>query len=91
MVLDEYFSEESEQVGSGVEYFTFDEDSSFAPVTPTTPHTPHTPLSAGQTNFSRRNLHFESGGSLDVEKPKEGTILEIEPKKNGTQLFFQNH
>ncbi|XP_016840519.1 eukaryotic translation initiation factor 4E-binding protein Mextli isoform X2 [Nasonia vitripennis] len=79
LALDEYFSEESEHTGSGVEYFTFDDESSFAPVTPTTPHTP---LSAGQASFQRRNLSYDTGVTVDTDRSKEVSIPEIEPKKN---------
>ncbi|XP_011496495.1 PREDICTED: uncharacterized protein LOC105361091 [Ceratosolen solmsi marchali] len=77
LALDEYFSEESEHTGSGVEYFTFDEESlaSGASVMP------NTPLSAGQASLLRRNLSYDSGTTSDIDKSKELAIPEIEPKK----------
>ncbi|KAJ8670562.1 hypothetical protein QAD02_001821 [Eretmocerus hayati] len=78
LALDEYFSEESEHIGSGVEYFTFDEESVCAPITPTTPHTP---LSAGPTTFLRRNLSQDNNMTADIVKQREVPIPEIEPKK----------
>jgi hypothetical protein len=77
--LDEYFSEESEQIDSGVEYFTFDEES-FAPVTPTISQTS---LPAGQASFLRRNLSYDNGTVLEIDKSKKIIIPEVETKKNG--------
>ncbi|XP_014204232.1 eukaryotic translation initiation factor 4E-binding protein Mextli isoform X2 [Copidosoma floridanum] len=86
LVLDEYFSEESEHFNSGIAYFTFNEDP-FAQATPTTPSTP---LSAGQANFPRRNLSYEGSPAMDTAKTKGACIPEIEPKKiASTELSYE--
>ncbi|XP_014229146.1 eukaryotic translation initiation factor 4E-binding protein Mextli isoform X2 [Trichogramma pretiosum] len=79
LVLDEYFSEESEHIGSGNDYFSFEEE---LPYTPITPSTTHSPMSAGQTNMSRKKINFENT-SLETEKTKmkEAFNSEIETKK----------
>ncbi|CAB0033788.1 unnamed protein product [Trichogramma brassicae] len=79
LVLDEYFSEESEHIGSGNDYFSFEEE---LPYTPITPSTTHSPMSAGQTNVSRKKINFENT-SLETEKTKmkEAFNSEIETKK----------
>ncbi|XP_046746982.1 eukaryotic translation initiation factor 4E-binding protein Mextli isoform X4 [Diprion similis] len=87
LVLEEYFSGDSEHFASGVEYFSFEEEPAYAPVTPTTLHTPITP---GGLNTVGRKLSLDSAATSESEetyKPRPNSQLSPAAAVGSDQLF----
>ncbi|XP_015608855.1 eukaryotic translation initiation factor 4E-binding protein Mextli isoform X3 [Cephus cinctus] len=84
LVLDEYFAGDSEHFASGVEYFSFEEEPSFASATPTTPQTPLTPANADALT---KELSLDSGATSESEETYKPRRLnpEIEPAAPETE------
>lgn len=95
LVLDGYFSSDLEQLNPGVDYFSFEEETAFAPATeslistPLTPKTPSTPLTP--SNVLGRETSLESSATTESEetfKPLGSSASENIPKK-GELNFVQ--
>ncbi|XP_046746979.1 eukaryotic translation initiation factor 4E-binding protein Mextli isoform X2 [Diprion similis] len=89
LVLEEYFSGDSEHFASGVEYFSFEEEPAYAPVTPTTLHTPITP---GGLNTVGRKLSLDSAATSESEetyKPRPNSQLSPAAAVESRELTYE--
>ncbi|XP_076670853.1 eukaryotic translation initiation factor mextil isoform X3 [Andrena cerasifolii] len=72
LVLDEYFLGDSENFTSGIEYFNFEEESSYS-VSPS--NTQKTPLTPSTTNDTSRELNMDSTATSESEETYKPLII----------------
>ncbi|XP_033232215.1 eukaryotic translation initiation factor 4E-binding protein Mextli isoform X2 [Belonocnema kinseyi] len=85
LVLDEYFTGEGEQFGSGVEFFSLDEEAAFLPNRQSSPHN----LPTAQTHGIGRELSLDSNATSESEETYKARTnsesLKTKPKKSASR------
>ncbi|XP_048515420.1 eukaryotic translation initiation factor 4E-binding protein Mextli isoform X3 [Athalia rosae] len=90
LVLDEYFSGDSEHFASGIEYFSFEEETTYAQVAPVTPLVP---LTLGNiATIGDRKLSMDSVATSESEetyKPRPNSGLDPTTAAESRELTYE--